>query len=273
MGQETEDKGLIKPYLLGEGDAGERERLEKRMMTDDGFFEELLVAEDELVDAYVASTLTAREREQFTNNFLSTPERHQKLRFAVALRKYVADAATSPSTAPDKESPKPSFWRRLLPTFLSVRHPAWSFGLAAALLLMVFGGVLLNGVWQNGRQSGGDESRPPFLVVALAPGMVRDAGEIKRVVVPAGVNTVQLRLEAPEGTYTSYRAALVGDGGREIFTREQLRPDPAATTKTIVVNLPAPLLKRGDYQLKLGGLTTGGEYENAGRYSFRVAGE
>ncbi|HEX8187088.1 MAG TPA: hypothetical protein VF586_01975, partial [Pyrinomonadaceae bacterium] len=63
------------------------------MLTDSDYYEELLVCEEELIDQYLSGALHAEEREAFDRHFLATPERVRKLRFARALRGYVAGAA------------------------------------------------------------------------------------------------------------------------------------------------------------------------------------
>ena len=96
------DEVRLRRYLLGELDQAETQALEERFMRDDGLFDLLLVSEDELIDDYVDGVLSAGERKKFDSLFCSTPERHRKLNFATALRKYVAAEAgtTEPTPAP-----------------------------------------------------------------------------------------------------------------------------------------------------------------------------
>jgi CHAT domain-containing protein len=101
----TEEQGSIKQYLLGElAPENRRQELEERILTDDEFFEEILVAEDELTDQYLDGALTDRERERFENHFLSTPERRQKLNFARAMKRYISTATTTSSSVEEPES-------------------------------------------------------------------------------------------------------------------------------------------------------------------------
>src|SRR5215216_3814169 len=87
--EKTSDEKEIISYLLGELKEDEQRRVEERLLTNDEYFDLLLVAEDDLIDNYVRDGLTARERERFEAHFLATPERRDRLRFANVLKDYV----------------------------------------------------------------------------------------------------------------------------------------------------------------------------------------
>ena len=67
-------------------------------MTEDGFFEELLLVEEELIDDYIGDQLSLDERQSFEQHFLSTSGRHGQLRFAQALR-FAANSSPAASRA------------------------------------------------------------------------------------------------------------------------------------------------------------------------------
>ncbi|MDT7542443.1 MAG: hypothetical protein QOE33_2347 [Acidobacteriota bacterium] len=58
-----------------------------RLLTDAGYAEELDILVDELIDQYVAGDFSAEEREQLEQYFFKSPERRDKLRFALTLKK------------------------------------------------------------------------------------------------------------------------------------------------------------------------------------------
>jgi CHAT domain-containing protein/tetratricopeptide (TPR) repeat protein len=105
----TNAQSDIRRYLLGTLPEGEMPPIEERILTDDSFLEELHVSEDELIDDYLRGALAEDESERFRDHFLSTPERHEKLRFAGALRKYASAHAAAATPA----SPKRSWLRSL----------------------------------------------------------------------------------------------------------------------------------------------------------------
>ena len=131
------DRTEIRQYLLGEVTRESRlRRIEEMILTDEAFYEELLVSEDELIDEYVRESLSASERERFESHFLSTPERRRKLKFARALRRYVAGANESEATAEAKAGERGAGRERKSPwkRFFSLQV---SFAAAALVLLGV----------------------------------------------------------------------------------------------------------------------------------------
>lgn len=275
MEQYEENEMLLKQYLLGSFSEEHRRQLEERFLTDDQFFAELLVAEDELIDLYVSGALGGQERERFERHFLVTPERHQKLNFARALRRYISDAGAAESAEPVSEPLPPVARKRRFLPFPRAQRPYFSFSLAVVALLLVAGVSWL--MLKNARQQSQSDQNSPHsvFVVVLTPGLTRGTGtgEIKKVVVPVDADTVQLQLEIGAAEYQSYRAEVENDERRGVSKSDDLKPQMTAGRNFVVLNVPARLLTVGDYRVKLGGLTTGGELEEVGRYYFRVAGK
>jgi tetratricopeptide (TPR) repeat protein len=90
MVYKPEDKSLIRAYLLGELAEAERQVFEQRMMTDDGFYNQVLLAEDELVEEYALGRLTGDEKESFEASFLSTPEGREQVSLTNDLIRYAS---------------------------------------------------------------------------------------------------------------------------------------------------------------------------------------
>jgi anti-sigma-K factor RskA len=137
MEQKVNDEALLRRYLLGELEGDELRRVEERLFLEDEFFNYLLAMEDELADDYVGGRLTPPERESFEKRFLSTPERHQTLRFARALKRYAAAEGASPKEAtPSGATPeRASFW----PGFLAaLRSPSPALTISTAVMVLAF---------------------------------------------------------------------------------------------------------------------------------------
>jgi CHAT domain-containing protein/tetratricopeptide (TPR) repeat protein len=96
--------------------------VELRLLTDAEYSEELDVTVDELIDQYVRDEVAGEEREQFERYFLKAPERRDKLRFALALRRRISE--------PKVVKPRPN---RLLTLYLPV---------AASVLLVAGLGIV-----------------------------------------------------------------------------------------------------------------------------------
>jgi hypothetical protein len=144
---ENEDD-LIRRYLLREmADEEERQRVEKRLMTDDAFFERLKIAEDELVDEYLGNELLQSERERFELSFLTTPEGRQQVSFNTAFNRYVSKAAASRRPQPVPAPPHRGAFASML-AFFSGQGRFATAALVAACLLLIVSGVLGVRLWQ-----------------------------------------------------------------------------------------------------------------------------
>jgi len=126
-------------YLLGAVSPAERENIEAEYLVDEDVFEQMLIAEDELVDAYARGELSDQERGQFEKNFLTSERGRDRVHFSQALAGAVSDAR--PITERVEPSPSPSFfealWAILTPR---VRVAGVAF---AVLLVAAFSWLLL----------------------------------------------------------------------------------------------------------------------------------
>src|SRR5437667_4006190 len=98
MTPSPEIQGNIKKYLLGQLAGADLEEIEQRVLTDDEFYEEVQLIEDELVDEYVNAELSANERRLFEKNFLADPESRNKLRLGRALDRHLSDQTLRPES-------------------------------------------------------------------------------------------------------------------------------------------------------------------------------
>lgn len=143
MKANQQEEGRLREYLLGDLSEDAKERLEKRLMTDDEDFQELLIEEDELVDDYVRDRLSAHDRLQFENHFLCTPERRGKLRFSATLREYLRAYWKTRSRHGDFSKTGrrlSSLWDWLLKL---IPHPTPAWGAASAAVVL----VVATGIW------------------------------------------------------------------------------------------------------------------------------
>jgi CHAT domain-containing protein len=103
MARNYDDQSSIQRYLLRQLTDDEQLQIEQRLITDDELFDQLQVAEDELIDRYLAGALGKDDAEMFERHFLATPERQQKLRFAKVFRRYVTTHPSEPlQKSPDQ---------------------------------------------------------------------------------------------------------------------------------------------------------------------------
>jgi hypothetical protein len=99
----------------------------------------MLIAEDELVDAYARGELSDQERRQFEKNFLTSARGRERVHFSQALAGAISDARPVPKTV--KPSPSPSFFPALRASLTpKVRVAGVTF---AVLLVAAFSWLLL----------------------------------------------------------------------------------------------------------------------------------
>jgi hypothetical protein len=135
--REAEEEQTIRHYLLSDIAPEERRRLEERLLDDgDDFFDQLQLAESELVDDYVTGDLSDADRARFREAFLSSDEHREQLRFAELLRSHFVAAAPIKKRVTNDTRPPPS-WLGTLARLLSLDRPAVGFALACALVLAV----------------------------------------------------------------------------------------------------------------------------------------
>lgn len=277
MKLDYKEQESLRKYLLGNLPPSEFAALEERLLTDGAFYDELLMVEDELIDQYLSGEQSQAEREGFEAHFMLAPERRQKVRFARALKKYLINAneglaknvvIAEPSVAQPVSVSYPDTRQRLSFSFLT-RNPILTYSLAATLALII--GVVL---WTalNRSTSSGVHQPGQVLAVALTPGLNRsvDGGEIKKISIPAGTDTIELQLELSKAEYASYRAEVLTSDGGKLATIEGLHPETATAKKPIRVSVSRGLLKRDDYTVKLAGKRDDGVYEDVTSYVFRV---
>lgn len=333
MTPNTDNQELLRKYLLG-ALAGEAAGVAEQLMLDDELFQQLLIAEDELIDDYLRGKLPDTEVRQFEEHFLATPQHRQDLQFAETLLSYVSAPPEHAAEAEDTGGWSRPPWFHSLAAAFSFRNPKVGFALAASLLLLILGGVWVatrvprapelartpepaadnqpppgpvvspqpGSPEADRRPEGAAPDAPPqtaeqrptpavgrrqqnstgtarntratpqVFTIALALGALRDGGGLKKISIPQQAATVRLRLAlAPEADeFRSFRAALQTDAGVTLLSTEALSAGGARGARTASWDVPAGLLKRGDYEVVLSGRTPEGNRETLGRYNFRV---
>ncbi|MEO6393067.1 MAG: hypothetical protein ABIP75_14560 [Pyrinomonadaceae bacterium] len=135
-------------YLLGELPEGERSALEERYFADSRIFDQLVAAENKLVDKYARGQLTDDLRVRLERTYLADPARRDRVKFAQAFAEKTGafQAAAAPL-------PRVSWLQNLLAGSRSLK-PAFRYSLAfATLLVVLFGAWLLVNAWRRQREA------------------------------------------------------------------------------------------------------------------------
>jgi hypothetical protein len=299
--QSVENKHALE-FLLGRLADDVRERLEERFVTDQQTFEELLQAENDLIDDYVARRLSSEDESRFEAVFL--PRRKERVDFARALARYAATEAGLQHVAV-------LGWKNTFRQFLwSPRR--FAIALTAGLFLAVatFIVTVNRGPEKNVAVTTPEPSltvpeipvisNPPpppppgvnpvptltpvtapkdvrpqkspmpaprsvIATITLTPGLTRGSGTAASVELPATDGVVKLSLPPEHGNFRRYAVIVETVDGRQVW-QQTVR----STSGNISTNIPRKRLLRGDYIITLKGIAPDGVADVLNEYTFTV---
>lgn len=223
------ERDELKKFLLGQIHEDQRQKIEQRLLTDDDYFEELEIVEDELVDEYVAGNTTSTERRIFEEQFLVSDERRGKLRFANVLAGPIAVAKSVELS-----------WAERLKNFWTSQGWALRAATVGAFALVVVAVIWL--------------AQPPSpktfasLALTISTSERSQGGVATKLKLPIEADAQRLQLNLPEGVTRAdrYRVELIRENGQS----QKLTP-VEQTQQAVVVEIPADQLSRGQYALNL----------------------
>lgn len=117
-----------------------------------------------------------------------------------------------------------------------------------------------------------EETQAPATVATfvLFPGALRGEGELLRVAVPEGKHDLVRLVLVPEVDGQGvYSARLLTADEETVLVRNRLKVVNENSGARVLLNVPAPLLRVGDYQVKLS-RQLNGVTESVGSYRFRA---
>lgn len=224
----------LREYLLGQLAGDRRELVEKAFMTDDGLFEELEIAECDLIDDYLARELTPEQRQRFEQFFLIIPERYSMLGFARALGRYTSVSQVS--------SGIDLTWTRQIRIAWNSQTRIFRAAAVAAALIIIANAFWLIPPRLNPRRT--------FATYALkiSTGTRAEGTQATKVKLPLLVDRLklQLRLPGPSSPLARYRVELLNENG-ETKTLETVSQNEDA----VVVEMSSSQISRGEYALKV----------------------
>jgi len=241
-----EMNGKIRDYLLDRVSDVDREEIEKSMLTNDAAFEEVTIAESELVDDYLYGNLSPEDRLKVEQNFLNHLDTSQDLRFARALQRYIK---SNPAT-PSETFRTGNTWGK---------RPWMLQAAALGVLAVLLGTILL--VWTRRNQP----ERLVAVTLTLSTSE-RDQGATATLVrIPSNVDAVKFYLPIPDQNIETYTAKLVS------ATVEEGLKTTLREGQSVVVIVPTAQLSPGTYALQLQKQMPDGLYQRVpGSYFFKV---
>ena len=298
------EEKLIRQYLLGDLTGQDQLAFEERYFADEDSYQLVLALEDELRYDYAQGVLPAAERKRFEQRFLNGPGGPERVRLAKAvLNETFARAGREPVLQPSNAETK-SWWGSLwaiprlafVPSAAAVAIIGSSYCLFELYRLRSQVGELdsqldsqrRTAITASTQQSEErrklsqeleqerrrrvevekelgqrQPTRSPYLAFFLAPGLSRDVAGSRRLVLAPGVESVRFELELKQGRFAGYRVELQNLDGDLLWSEN---PRPAG--KRLQLEIPARILRAGDYMVEVKGTTPAGATEPAGDYYF-----
>jgi hypothetical protein len=296
----------LRQYLLDALDERDRRAIEEQYFSDDEAFEDVLAAEDELIDDYVTGRLSDAERERFDEAFLTTDRRRNRVAFARGFRQVVTRARVDNVSAEAAVGEQQGSIAALAAWFRAITAQQWAT--AAVTLVLVVSAAwlaldrarlqqhiaatqaanrdLTDRTEALQRQLEGERRRVESLVpergradgplvasFLLTPRLVRGGADTNVVRVTSATALVRLQLELEAATHPRYRPVLETVGGEQVWSQAAVPANVPSGTPIVTIELPASLLANRDYVLTLHGEDPAGKREEVAAYAFRVARE
>jgi hypothetical protein len=119
---------------------------------------------------------------------------------------------------------------------------------------------------------GGDPGRDATAIASfvLTSSLVRDPGQKKPFELPATATQVELQVTLGADDYGSYRAVLRTADGEQKLSKSGLKAQATPSGKRLVIAIPANILDKRDYVLRLTGITRNGGQEELDQYPFSI---
>lgn len=273
----------LKQYLLGLLSETDQAQLDLEILTNTENYERLFVAEEELIEAYLADELTAQEKLQFERVFLAHPERQEQLNITRALNARQQSTSTS---GIGKVAVAPSWWEQMMQFF---RPPKGAIGIgrlvSAGTVLIVLVICIRLYLSHPAPHATVTLSPSPLTPVPsathmgtrtrsfeLSPGQTMAIGsKVDEIQLASEVGYVSLVLWLNQDRFKTYRVALLPyDGVEREIQGDFVRKTNAKGASFIEVVIPADELATQSYVLKVTGINEQGERVRADHFSFKV---
>ncbi|HMG35879.1 MAG TPA: hypothetical protein VKM94_18230 [Blastocatellia bacterium] len=113
--------------------------------------------------------------------------------------------------------------------------------------------------------------RPGIVSMVLLPGISRGGSAHPKLKLPESARRVRLQIGIdPADDYPQYRVDLRGPSGNSVWTQDSLSPVRGRSGRTLVLNLPAAILKAGQHELALKGISSSGKTDDVAYHYFDV---
>ncbi|HEY6251021.1 MAG TPA: hypothetical protein VI685_13755 [Candidatus Angelobacter sp.] len=266
----------LRQYLLGILPELQCDEIEQRLLTDNDFARTIELIEDEIVDDYLDGALSRSDKRLAVRHFFQAPEHRSKLHFGRLLRCHLhKEKAAAPARSMSLPFQQPFYWVAstaiacllVLTTGLTVyvgklRHDLESemaksrsaqsvveasLTQERALATQLGEHVRILQEQYDALQNAGQQSSA---TVTLWP-LERSEEAIPVVKRRLGIKSLAVRISVIDFASPSYSATLKDAGGKELWSRTNLKPEPSGNL--LVLKIPFQLFFPGDYSVIITG--------------------
>jgi hypothetical protein len=300
MDKDVYNDEALKQYLLGEISDNDGDRIERRYLADRDFFDQLLAVEDDLVDEYVGQELSPEERKQFERKLLATPKQREKLQNARNFHESMRSNRTRAKTnswfgifgyrVPAMAAALALLLLTIGIGWLLVRERQLNATLqqmkSERAAVQQREQELQTKLQDNERQNSelrdqlrnvppAESSKQSTLTPAIATFVLslnssRGGGEASSFTLKKDIATIQLEVPLANTEYSAYQSELQSADGTSVLKIPNLKMRRTANGNVVLFRISSRIFKGRDYVLKISGVSSNGQLEDAGFYSFRI---
>ncbi|HEX5702270.1 MAG TPA: hypothetical protein VFX97_03525 [Pyrinomonadaceae bacterium] len=273
---------IARQYLLGNVDDSERERIDELIIVYPEVKQTVLLAEEDLMEAYLEGSLSATDTERFLAQYANTSALRRKLEIAEVIQRRAATQSVA-NKKPALEVQRlgsfvSSLWRRRRPFLIPATALAIVLGIVAIWLIDFNNRRAqergrLNSIEQQLAQLNSPSelrNNPPGMpAVVLSPGTLRSGSGPGEVAADPNSKIVELQLSWLHARdYDTYHAVFRRVSTGETYKVPNLQLHKTSGGRVIKLRLRKELLARGQYQITLSSFAKDGSAGPVDEYTF-----
>ena len=251
----------LKKYLLGSLDESSNEGIGLQILSDERLEEQLLIAENDLMEDFLDKNLSSEEVKLFQENFLVCNDREKQLNEISLFRQYSKKQVQSENLLDRTGNDSKTFWEKIKD--LSIFNLDFAVPVLAVLIVAAVGFYFLFSTNQlsplekeyaqlNNNNFGNINEFSKFTNVSLISGTLRSSDALKKLKAENLSDQVFFSLAMPFNLpdNETLKAELVKDQ-KTVFRQPGIKIYKNQNGQEIRLLLPKTILTKGQYQIKI----------------------
>ena len=256
----------LKKYLLGNLDETSNEEIGLQIFADETFEEQLLIAENDLIEDFLDKNLSSEEEKLFYENFLICQDRKKQLEEISFFRQYSKKIFQTENATEQNVETSKSFLEKIKNLF------TFNIKFAAPVLAVLIFALAIGFGWRifyynqpveltalekeyaelNRKDVGNTVELSAMTNVNLLPGTFRDSGSINKLKPENLSDKIYFRLALPFNPAENelLKAELLRDQ-KTVFRQPEIQVYKNQSGQEIRLVLPKTILTKGQYQIKI----------------------